>query len=47
VTGRRRAVYFYRDPKAKNAQGQIGGVAVELTLVNLILGCSSGHSASH
>jgi type III restriction enzyme len=36
VQGRRKAVYFYRDPKAKNAQGQVGGVPVELTLVNLI-----------
>jgi type III restriction enzyme len=36
VMGRRKAVYFYRDPKAKNAQGQIGGVPVELTLVNLV-----------
>ena len=33
VHGRRKAVYFYRDPKAKNAQGQVGGVPVELTLV--------------
>ena len=30
------AVYFYRDPKAKDAQGQIAGVPVELELVNLI-----------
>jgi len=36
VPGRRRAVYFYRDPKAKDAQGQIAGVPVELDLVNLI-----------
>jgi type III restriction enzyme len=36
VNGRRKAVYFYRDPKAKNAQGQIGGVPVELALVNLV-----------
>jgi type III restriction enzyme len=33
---RRRAVYFYRDPKAKDAQGQIAGVPIELDLVNLI-----------
>src|SRR5208337_1946463 len=36
VQGRRRAIYFYRDPKAKDAQGQISGVPVELDLVNLI-----------
>ena len=34
--GRRKAVYFYRDPKARDAQGQIAGVPVELDLVNLI-----------
>jgi type III restriction enzyme len=36
--GRRPAVYFYRDPKAKPASGapSAGGVPVELTLVNLI-----------
>jgi type III restriction enzyme len=36
VTDRRKAVYFYREPKAKSAQGQIGGVPVELALVNLV-----------
>jgi type III restriction enzyme len=36
VQGRRRAVYFYRDPRARDAQGQIAGVPVELTLVNLV-----------
>lgn len=36
--GRRPAVYYYRDPKAKSADGQarVGGIAVELPLVNLI-----------
>ena len=34
--GRRRAIYYYRDPKARNAQGQATGVAVELELVNRI-----------
>lgn len=33
---RRRAVYFYRDPRAKDAQGQTRGIPVELDLVNLI-----------
>jgi type III restriction enzyme len=36
VQGRRKAIYFYRDPKAKDAQGQISGVPVKLDLVNLI-----------
>jgi type III restriction enzyme len=36
VEGRRKAVYFYRDPRAKDAQGQGAGVPVELPLVNLI-----------
>ncbi|MFI5460663.1 MAG: BPTD_3080 family restriction endonuclease [Isosphaerales bacterium] len=36
MPGRRAAVYFYRDPKARDAQGQIAGVPVELDLVNLI-----------
>src|SRR5205085_2072136 len=37
-TGRRRAVYYYRDPKAKPAQGEtcVGGTPIELDLVNLI-----------
>lgn len=36
--GRRPAVYYYRDPKAKPGTGQTsaGGVPVELILVNLI-----------
>jgi type III restriction enzyme len=34
--GRRKAVYFYRDPKARDAQGQIAGIPVELDQVNLI-----------
>src|SRR5579883_1418086 len=34
--GRRKAVYFYRDPKAKDAQGQVTGIPVALELVNLI-----------
>jgi len=36
--GRRPAVYYYRDPRAKLASGQAGagGIPVELTLVNLI-----------
>ena len=36
VQGRRRAIYFYRDPAARDAQGQTAGVPVELELVNLI-----------
>ncbi|MGA2705606.1 MAG: type III restriction endonuclease subunit R, partial [Isosphaeraceae bacterium] len=36
VQGRRKAIYFYRDPKAKVAQGQVSGVPVELDLVNLV-----------
>jgi len=36
VHGRRKAIHFYRDPKARDAQGQIAGVPVELELVNLI-----------
>jgi type III restriction enzyme len=37
-SGRRPAVYFYRDPKANVAAGQsgAGGIPVELILVNLI-----------
>ena len=31
---RRKAVYFYRDPKAKDAQGQVSGIPTELELVN-------------
>ena len=36
--GRRKAAYFYRDPKARDAQGQArtGGTPIELELVNLI-----------
>lgn len=36
--GRRRAIYFYRDPKAKptKEQGQSAGTAIELKLVTLI-----------
>ncbi|CAN5895830.1 DEAD/DEAH box helicase family protein [soil metagenome] len=34
--GRRRALYFYRDPKARDAQGQAGGTPIELELVNQI-----------
>ena len=34
--GRRKAVYFYRDPKARDASGQVTGVAVEMELVDLI-----------
>ncbi|MGP0069552.1 MAG: hypothetical protein ACLQGP_38880 [Isosphaeraceae bacterium] len=33
---RRRAVYFYRDPKAKDAQGQVGGISTEMELVNWV-----------
>jgi type III restriction enzyme len=36
--GRRRAIYFYRDPKAKPSRsgGQTTGTAIELKLVTLI-----------
>ena len=35
--GRRKAVYYFRDPKARDAQGQAaGGTPIELELVNLI-----------
>ncbi len=33
---RRKAMYFYRDPKAKDAQGQVGGIPTEMELVNRI-----------
>jgi hypothetical protein len=36
VEGRQKAIYFYRNPKAKDAQVQDAGVPVELPLVNLI-----------
>ncbi len=36
VQERRKAVYFYRDPKAKDAQGQISGIPIEMEAVNLI-----------
>src|SRR5665811_1946034 len=37
-SGRRPAMYYYRDPKAKDAQGQAVGTAVLLEMVNLIRG---------
>jgi type III restriction enzyme len=33
---RRKILYFYRDPKAKDAQGQVSGIPIELELVNRI-----------
>src|SRR5687768_9395538 len=38
LPGRRRAIYFYRDPKAKpsRADGQTTGTAIELKLVTLM-----------
>lgn len=48
--GRRPAMYFYRDPKAKPAKeaGQVAGTAIELKLVNRIRQqvtrwCREGH----